>query len=153
VMLLCGADVLASMAVPGVWRNPETLLEEFGVVCLDREGTSLTHALWGNNPLDDGCQRQGQPGEELATSSTGHEMLSRYQKHITLIEVREGEQEGAAPLGGRGVSSSLVRNRLMEGGEITGLVPESVEAYIRDHCLYNSVTRGPDKWMMYRDIS
>lgn len=39
VMLLCGADVLLSMAQPGVWRDPDVLLQEHGVVCVAREGS------------------------------------------------------------------------------------------------------------------
>ncbi|KXZ49156.1 NIC1 protein [Gonium pectorale] len=44
-VLLCGADVLASMAVPGVWRDPEVILREHGVVCVAREGTDLEALL------------------------------------------------------------------------------------------------------------
>lgn len=36
VMLLCGADVLESLTRPGVWHQPDTLLQEHGVVCVDR---------------------------------------------------------------------------------------------------------------------
>ncbi|GLC41665.1 hypothetical protein PLESTB_000691000 [Pleodorina starrii] len=44
-MLLCGGDVLASMAVPGVWRDPDVILGEHGVVCVAREGTDLERLL------------------------------------------------------------------------------------------------------------
>ncbi|EFJ52611.1 hypothetical protein VOLCADRAFT_55034 [Volvox carteri f. nagariensis] len=44
-MLLCGGDVLASMAVPGVWRDPDVILREHGVVCVAREGTDLEKLL------------------------------------------------------------------------------------------------------------
>ncbi|GFR44446.1 hypothetical protein Agub_g5657, partial [Astrephomene gubernaculifera] len=44
-MLLCGGDVLASMASPGVWRDPDVILREHGVVCVDREGADLEDLL------------------------------------------------------------------------------------------------------------
>ena len=36
-----------------------------------------------------------------------------------------------------GISSTEIRKRLNDGGEIKGLVPECVEAYIKEHCLYS----------------
>jgi len=36
-----------------------------------------------------------------------------------------------------GISSTEIRKRLNVGGEIKGLVPECVEAYIKEHCLYS----------------
>ncbi|KAG2448106.1 hypothetical protein HYH02_007130 [Chlamydomonas schloesseri] len=44
-MLLCGADVLASMASPGVWRDPDVILREHGVVCIARAGSPLDALL------------------------------------------------------------------------------------------------------------
>ncbi|GIL57431.1 hypothetical protein Vafri_12662 [Volvox africanus] len=43
--LLCGGDVLASMAMPGVWRDPDVILREHGVVCIAREGTDLEQLI------------------------------------------------------------------------------------------------------------
>jgi nicotinamide mononucleotide adenylyltransferase len=40
-MLLCGADLLASMNKPGVWKEPDTILQEHGVVCICRAGTDV----------------------------------------------------------------------------------------------------------------
>jgi nicotinamide mononucleotide adenylyltransferase len=48
VMLLCGADLLATMAAPGVWMEPAALLREHGVVCVDRDGTELEQLLSGS---------------------------------------------------------------------------------------------------------
>lgn len=61
-MLLCGADVLESMAKPGVWHKPETLLQEHGVVCIARNGTDLEPLL-------------SAPGS----------MLSQHREHIVLV--------------------------------------------------------------------
>jgi len=44
-MLLCGADVLASLTVPGVWENPDAILEEHGIACIVREGTDMEALL------------------------------------------------------------------------------------------------------------
>ncbi len=69
-MLLCGADVLASMAVPGVWLNLETLLEEFGVVCLDRGEANLRDLFEGRlkegagaSSFDPGAERPTNPND------------------------------------------------------------------------------------------
>ncbi|XP_073394338.1 uncharacterized protein [Physcomitrium patens] len=39
VMLLCGTDVLESIATPGVWLSDQvrTLLHEYGIVCINRD--------------------------------------------------------------------------------------------------------------------
>lgn len=41
-MLLCGADLLATMNKPGVWKDPEVILQEHGVVCICRAGTDVS---------------------------------------------------------------------------------------------------------------
>jgi nicotinamide mononucleotide adenylyltransferase len=44
-MLLCGADLLATMAEPGVWKNPDVILQEHGVVVVTREGSQVQEVL------------------------------------------------------------------------------------------------------------
>ncbi len=61
VRLLCGADVLASMTVPGVWEDPAGLLEEFGVVCLVREGTDISELLGSDDKAGSAI-----PNDEMA---------------------------------------------------------------------------------------
>lgn len=51
VMLLCGADVLHSFTIPGVWENPDELLKEHGIACVVREGTDMD-ALMQHELLD-----------------------------------------------------------------------------------------------------
>lgn len=41
VMLLCGADLLATIAQPGVWKDPDIILRDYGIVCICREGTNM----------------------------------------------------------------------------------------------------------------
>ena len=43
VVLLCGADMLASFLIPGVWSEAHMreILDKYGVVCVYREGTDL----------------------------------------------------------------------------------------------------------------
>mmetsp|Transcript_24493 Transcript_24493/g.66849 ORF Transcript_24493/g.66849 Transcript_24493/m.66849 type:complete len:319 (-) Transcript_24493:492-1448(-) len=60
VMLLCGADVLASFTIPGVWEDPDTLLREHGVACIVREGTDMDALLQ-------------------------HELLKRHQDNIVIV--------------------------------------------------------------------
>lgn len=47
VMLVCGADVLESMADPAMWRQDllEKLLAEHGVVCISRHGAETARVL------------------------------------------------------------------------------------------------------------
>ncbi len=47
-MLVCGADMLATMKKPGVWVDPDKVLSEFGVVCVAREGTDIV--AWLDQP-------------------------------------------------------------------------------------------------------
>ena len=162
-MLLCGADVLASMAVPGVWRNPETIFEEFGVVCLDREGSTLLasdpqplgpgHAVNGRGSTDHGLQLPGgqpdtaegsagpqlQPGLQGEGPAKTDGLLHRYRDSIIMVEVCEQHLPGGgSPVGGRAMSSSAVRARLRAGDPVTGLLTDAVEAYVRQHGLYVS---------------
>ena len=38
VMLLCGADMVESLVLPGVWQpeHVQTILRDYGVVCISR---------------------------------------------------------------------------------------------------------------------
>jgi nicotinamide mononucleotide adenylyltransferase len=45
VMLLCGADLLATIAKPGVWVDPDVILRDHGIVCICRQGTDLDQLL------------------------------------------------------------------------------------------------------------
>lgn len=45
VKLLCGADLMATLVQPGVWQDPDTLLHEYGLVCITREGTQAQQLL------------------------------------------------------------------------------------------------------------
>ena len=157
--------MLASMAVPGVWRNPETIFEEFGVVCLDREGSTLLacepqslgpgHAVDGRGSTDSngllplgqpgtgegpaGPQLQGrQPGIGESPADTDG-LLHRYRDSIIMVEVCEQHLlGGGAPVGGRAMSSSAVRARLRAGHSVAGLLTDAVETYVRQHGLYVS---------------
>ncbi len=43
--MLCGGDLLASFAAPGVWEAPGDILREHGVICVDRPGSGLSSLL------------------------------------------------------------------------------------------------------------
>lgn len=68
-MLLCGADVLASMAKPGVWVEPDTILREHGVVCVARDGTDIGQLF-------------ADPGS----------VLSRHRHHIIIVHDHVGNR-------------------------------------------------------------
>jgi nicotinic acid mononucleotide adenylyltransferase len=60
VLLLCGADVLDSLARPGAWADPGALLAEFGVVALTRRGTDVARLLGEQEgPSQAGAARSG----------------------------------------------------------------------------------------------
>lgn len=45
VMLLCGADLLATINQPGVWKDPDIILKDHGIVCVCRAGTDVEQLL------------------------------------------------------------------------------------------------------------
>jgi nicotinamide mononucleotide adenylyltransferase len=45
VVLLCGEDLLESMARPGAWHRPELILERYGAVCVSREGGGVRRMM------------------------------------------------------------------------------------------------------------
>lgn len=63
VMLLCGADLLATIAQPGVWKDPDVILRDHGIVCICRQGTDMRQLL-------------GQPGS----------LLHQYRHNIIVVE-------------------------------------------------------------------
>ena len=52
-MLACGADLLQSMLLPGVWaaEDLEVILGQFGVVCLERSDQADLHKLLDSTEL------------------------------------------------------------------------------------------------------
>ncbi|KAL6754916.1 hypothetical protein V8C86DRAFT_2687950 [Haematococcus lacustris] len=124
VMLLCGADVLASMAQPGAWHLPEVLLQEHGVVCVERRhGTGALQQAGGLQTLLE------QPGS----------LLNEFKHCILVLPAGDGTGDGAGDGadGDRSVwslSSTRVRATLRTpGGDITGMVPEPVRQYLLDN--------------------
>ena len=110
-VLVCGADVLASMGTPGVWDQAllEALLERHGVACVVREGTDVRAVCGDAGTLVGRWWRRGR------------------------VDVVDG-------VGGvGGVSSSGVRALLRAGKEVEGLVDKNVLAYIQQHGLYVDV--------------
>jgi nicotinamide mononucleotide adenylyltransferase len=62
-MLLCGADLLASINTPGVWRDPDAVLREHGIVVVCRAGTDVQALLQ-------------QPGS----------LLAQHQQHVVVVQ-------------------------------------------------------------------
>ena len=167
VMLLCGADLLATMAVPGVWHQPDALLREFGAVCVARGGTDLERLLAAPPAAPAGAAAATGSGAD-ASSSGGNcggagrsgsaagltDVLWRHRDRV--IVVRDNAVASVAPSaaaaaasGGDGggddsgggdadVSSTRARRTLAAGGDAAGLVAPAVLAYIRQHGLYGA---------------
>jgi nicotinate (nicotinamide) nucleotide adenylyltransferase len=53
IALLCGGDMLASFNMPGVWadKDIEDIVNDFIVVCVQREGTQLNDVIFANQVL------------------------------------------------------------------------------------------------------
>eukprot|EP00850_Spirogloea_muscicola_P018731 SM000175S03278 [mRNA] locus=s175:58157:61825:+ [translate_table: standard] len=53
VLLLCGADLLASMSTPGVWLPDQVraICSDFGIVCITREGSHARKLVNENDAL------------------------------------------------------------------------------------------------------
>ena len=66
VKLLCGADLLESFSVPGLWELDDirSIVRDHGIVVITREGSN--------------------PGEYIQ----GHEVLSRYSDNIHIVTER-----------------------------------------------------------------
>jgi len=121
VMLLCGADLLATMAVPGVWTDPDALLREHGVVCVAREGTDL-----------EGLFADGGGSPDRGTGNGMTNVLRDNREHV--IFVRDPVPNS--------LSSTRVRGELEAGRSAAGLVPRGVLRYIREHGLYAAGSGG-----------
>ena len=127
-VLVCGADVLASMAEPGVWDQGllDELLERHGVACVVREGTDAREVC----------------GEEEG-------LVGRWWRagRVDIVDVSEdaGDVGVAGVVDICGVSSSGVREVVRRGGgvgavrgQLEGVVDERVLDYIQEHGLYTS---------------
>jgi nicotinamide mononucleotide adenylyltransferase len=53
VFLLCGSDLLESFEAPGVWdpADVRTILRDFGVVCIEREGSDPNRIIYESDLL------------------------------------------------------------------------------------------------------
>ena len=112
-VLVCGADVLESMAKPDVWDQVllEQLLRRHGVACVVRRGTDIEQVL----------QKEGT-------------LVSKWREHIMVVEAGEGDM---ALIGE--VSSTRVREACRAGGcgGLEGLVDDQVRAYIMHQKLFS----------------
>jgi len=59
VMLLCGSDLLESFSTPGVWIPDQvrTICNDFGVICIRREGKDVGNLIAGSDILQE-CRVQ-----------------------------------------------------------------------------------------------
>ncbi|KAL4529307.1 hypothetical protein Ndes2437B_g09097 [Nannochloris sp. 'desiccata'] len=108
-MLVCGADVVESMADVSLWKQDllEILLKNHGVVCITRDGAGA-NAAW----------LLSQPGT----------LLYQYRDNVILLQDPVPNE----------ISSSAVRRELKEGRSVKYLLAPAVEGYIRKHGLYGS---------------
>lgn len=105
--LLCGADLLDSFLVPGLWSDDhiEQIIKTFGIVVIPRSGSN--------------------PWKLLLES----EKANIFKRYIDLIIIVDG-------VDCIDISSTIVRNAVKEGQPIDQLVPRDVATYIRNKGLY-----------------
>ena len=106
-MLVCGADVLHTMADPSLWKQDllEDLLANHGVVCISRTGSRE---------------------RELLAQAPHTTVLGRLKNNVLIVEESIPNE----------ISSSAVRREIKRGAPINYLVPEDVVTYIEHHTLY-----------------
>lgn len=141
VVLICGADMLASFLVPGVWSEEDMreILDRFGVVCIYRDGTDIEALMAtpvsGGMPVDLACLRKARwlrmcflraAWCEAPTNNSQGNILHEYRHRITL----------ARDPFINNLSSSLVRKCIKDGLSVKYTVPEAVHEYIRRKDLY-----------------
>lgn len=107
IRLLCGADLLDSFLIPGLWSDEhiEDILRSYGVVCLPREGS---------NPW------------KLIHDSSKAQIFRKYSENIEIID----------DFYSMNISSTMVRESVKQGKPIDHLVHKDVASYIKSSGLY-----------------
>ncbi len=102
----------------GTWREYERVLDECRFIVTARPGSDLEAAsgVLGGRLREATFRVRGE-------RPVGGAVLSRYRVFLL-------------PIAALDVSSTDIRRRVRDGRSLDGLVPPSVEAYIRDHQLY-----------------
>lgn len=105
--LLCGADLLESFLVPGLWSDEdiEDILKRYGIVCLPRDNTN--------------------PWKLIHDSSKAH-IFRRYIEKIDIVD----------DFYLINISSTMVRESIKHGKPIDHLVHKDVAEYILTNGLY-----------------
>lgn len=110
MLLLCGADLVESFVMPGVWRADhlrEIVGPEHGVVCIARRGSDVRRML-----------------DDSSSSGSGVDLA----KGIIIVEDPVSWD----------VSSTRVRSLLQQDKSVKYLVPDGVLDYVKQHGLYGA---------------
>lgn len=118
---ILGADSLYAMEE---WKNPAQIFENCTVLAAVRREESAENPRRTSACVDDGL---GETVEKKLDSMKTQAAYLR-EKYGAVIEILE--------FAGMDVSSTQIRERACRGETLQGLVPESVEVYIRQNRLY-----------------
>ena len=145
VLLVCGSDLLASLAQPGVWKAAHVAAlggPDHGIVCVGRGSAAAAAGPPGNGGSGGG----GEGGDDDGAFSTADEAArAALAPGGSLAAIAHAVTCVADPADLRGVSSSLVREGLASGGvspPVRWLAPEAVLRYAARHGLYGPAGEG-----------
>jgi nicotinate-nucleotide adenylyltransferase len=119
IFFITGADAFADIAT---WKRYPDVLDLANFVVVSRPGHRL-ETLASKLPAQADRMRAAAGGAPAPANSDGTVI---YLLHAPTPDV----------------SSTLVRDRLRRGDEVTGLVPPLVEAHIHQHRLYSAMSEG-----------
>ena len=127
VMLLCGADLIETFRRPGLWaaEDMRALVADFGVACVDRQGSDALRTL---QELPELRGLAGPPGQSEEGEEGGRGEISR----VFLVEEPVDNQ----------MSSTQLRAAIARGLSVRYLTMDGVVDYIEEEGLYSEPTKG-----------
>jgi len=144
VVLVCGSDLLASLATPGVWKASHIAAlggPDHGIVCVGRAAAAAAVGRGGGGGWD-GTAAPPAPSPPLPPPPASALAEAALAPGGPLASLAPFVTCVADPADLRGVSSSLVRAGLASGAPVRWLAPEAVLEHAAAHGLYGPTGAG-----------